>query len=283
MKYDEKTLLWGRKCMIKTIITSIITSIIVSLFTFIIGLRAGKNQADRSRHKDIYRNLTIHFEELIKCIEKGKPKNWGSYYDRNLGESFPIAKKMNKDGVLLEIPKFITDSCIDLEADNLKFGYNFWKIEDSYKTKVIEQVEKNCNNIFKKDYEICNIKDTNGKTYTEINMGQLFVPEKVKELLDYLKEKQFGLTIKFVDSQNKNFSVRMYSEGFNDKETLTSFLDKLIKMICSDDAVKVLLDERDILIKRNKELLRLLKERTNDPHPFWFTLINAFKDIFKNK
>ena len=35
--------------MVKTIIISICTSLVVSLITFILGLKAGKNQADRDK------------------------------------------------------------------------------------------------------------------------------------------------------------------------------------------------------------------------------------------
>ncbi|HEY8889362.1 MAG TPA: hypothetical protein VIM70_03830 [Clostridium sp.] len=50
------------------IITSIITSLIVSTITFILGLRSGKNQSDRPKLKEVYRNLTVHFEKLIFAI-----------------------------------------------------------------------------------------------------------------------------------------------------------------------------------------------------------------------
>jgi len=53
-----------------SILTSIFTSLTVSLITFIFGLRAGKNQTDRPKLKEYYRDLTAHFENLFNSLKK---------------------------------------------------------------------------------------------------------------------------------------------------------------------------------------------------------------------
>lgn len=47
-----------------TILTSFLTSLIVSLVTFVLGLKAGKNQSDRKYLQDLYKKLHVHFRDL---------------------------------------------------------------------------------------------------------------------------------------------------------------------------------------------------------------------------
>ena len=66
---------------LKTVLISLGTSLIVSLVTFILGLRSGKNQADRQKLQELYKKLYSHFAELKKSIEEDRCRTWESYDD----------------------------------------------------------------------------------------------------------------------------------------------------------------------------------------------------------
>lgn len=64
---------------LRTVLISLGTSLIVSLITFILGLRSGKNQADRQKMQELYKKLYSHFSELKKSIEEDRCRTWESY------------------------------------------------------------------------------------------------------------------------------------------------------------------------------------------------------------
>ena len=59
----------------QTIVLSFATSLIVSLITFILGLKSGKNQADRAKLQDLYKNLYSHFSDLKDSLNKNRPSH----------------------------------------------------------------------------------------------------------------------------------------------------------------------------------------------------------------
>ena len=48
----------------QTVLLSLATSLFVSMVTFILGLKSGKNQADRAKLQELYKNIHRHFSEL---------------------------------------------------------------------------------------------------------------------------------------------------------------------------------------------------------------------------
>ena len=47
----------------QTVLLSLATSLFVSMVTFILGLKSGKNQADRAKLQELYKNIHRHFSE----------------------------------------------------------------------------------------------------------------------------------------------------------------------------------------------------------------------------
>ena len=89
----------------KTILISLFTSIVVSLFTFILGLKSGKNQTDRAMIQDIYKKMYAHFDDLGEHIKRNRPKSWESFksikYDMNRTKYFPVVSELKMNGDLL--------------------------------------------------------------------------------------------------------------------------------------------------------------------------------------
>ena len=91
----------------QTIGLSFATSLIVSLITFILGLKSGKNQADRAKLQDLYKNLYSHFSDLKDSLNKNRPKSWKNYKKVERGiysvEYFPPVKELHRTGDILFI------------------------------------------------------------------------------------------------------------------------------------------------------------------------------------
>lgn len=52
----------------QTVLLSLATSLIVSFLTFVLGLKSGKNQTDRAKLQNLYKNLYSHFSELKESL-----------------------------------------------------------------------------------------------------------------------------------------------------------------------------------------------------------------------
>ncbi|TYB95352.1 MAG: hypothetical protein FXF54_04725 [Kosmotoga sp.] len=130
----------------ETILISVFTSLIVSLFTFILGLRAGKDQTDRVQLKEYYRVLTAHFDSLLNSIKEGTPKDWGSFdfVNTKLGRKpMPLVRVMKKESKLIEIKPKLAKKAEECELELLKFG---WIFNNTYR----EKIEDEAISLFKK-------------------------------------------------------------------------------------------------------------------------------------
>ena len=101
----------------KAIIASAITSIIVSLFTFILGLKSGKNQADRALLQDLYKRLYSHFSELETGLKEKRPKRWTDYQcikESNIIRYYPVVREMERTGDILHVNDKIARQALEL-------------------------------------------------------------------------------------------------------------------------------------------------------------------------
>src|SRR5271157_1586470 len=91
----------------ETVGLSVGSSCLVSLFTFVLGLRAGKNQSDRQTLKQHYRDLHNYFTDLKSHVEAHRPRTWKSYQLEIVSSTIsytgtPLAHKIHK-GLTVEI------------------------------------------------------------------------------------------------------------------------------------------------------------------------------------
>ena len=93
----------------QTVLLSLATSLIVSLVTFILDLKSGKNQADRAKLQDMYRDLYSHFSDLKDCLNRNQPRTWQSYKKVERGfyrtEYYPPVKELKRTGNILFLKK----------------------------------------------------------------------------------------------------------------------------------------------------------------------------------
>jgi len=136
--------------MLSTILTSLVTSLIVSLLTFTVGLRTGKNQADRPKLKEIYRRLVVHFEDLKTAIDSGSPKTW-DHFDKSLREKspnseswvyLPVVRAMKQDGTILDLPIVLAQNLEVLERDLMNFGTDYRQQSLNAGATVIELIQQ---------------------------------------------------------------------------------------------------------------------------------------------
>lgn len=83
----------------KTIIVSALTSLLVSLMTFILGLKSGKNQTDRARLQDLYKQLHTHFKEIKNGFITHRYKKWSDYKkieSINRIQYLPLVKELDR-------------------------------------------------------------------------------------------------------------------------------------------------------------------------------------------
>ncbi len=85
----------------QTVLLSLATSLFVSMVTFILGLKSGKNQADRAKLQELYKNIHRHFSELKEALADDCPKLW-EHYKKN-DEYLPLIKELESTGDILFI------------------------------------------------------------------------------------------------------------------------------------------------------------------------------------
>lgn len=110
---------------LKTVLISLLTSLIVSLFTFTLGLRSGKNKADRQKLQELYKQLYNHFVDLKKSILENRCKSWVDY-DSIISEDktiyTPPVKKLELSGDLIYLEKEIAVKASELESKIMDYG-----------------------------------------------------------------------------------------------------------------------------------------------------------------
>lgn len=115
----------------QTVLLSLATSLIVSLITFILGLKSGKNQADRATLQSLYKDLYSHFSDLKESLQRNRPKSWESYKKVERGlysvEYYPPVKELKRSGDILFLKKKIADEALDLEMQVMNYSYDLTK------------------------------------------------------------------------------------------------------------------------------------------------------------
>lgn len=115
----------------QTVLLSLATSLIVSFLTFVLGLKSGKNQTDRAKLQNLYKNLYSHFSELKESLQYDRPKSWESYKKVERGlysiEYYPPVKELKRTGDLLFIKKKIADDALSLELQIVSYSYELMK------------------------------------------------------------------------------------------------------------------------------------------------------------
>lgn len=270
-----------------TVVTSILTSAVVSLFTFVLGLKSGKNQADRAFLQELYKKLYAHFSELEIGLKEKHPKRWEDYERVDKGNTicfYPPVRKMEKTGDILYLQNRIAKQASQLEIDCLCYESNVDDLckkihkflvqhQELYKGELIDETYDKQRNPMKK------VKTSNPdgcKTYRNFSYGTLADKEKVVKLLNER------------DSVEEKYSLSFYMRG-NPPEREFIICPGSLAVDNDIFATKVseyannelnsVAVEKDLL-KRITKLKKKLAKRAKNPTGFWETFAGAFIDIF---
>lgn len=93
----------------QTVLLSLATSLIVSLVTFILGLKSGKNQTDRAKLQNMYRDLYSHFL-ILKTVSTATSREHGkaikrSNRDFTVQSTFPLLKSLKEQAIFFFLRK----------------------------------------------------------------------------------------------------------------------------------------------------------------------------------
>lgn len=276
---------------LRTVLISLGTSLIVSLITFILGLRSGKNQADRQKMQELYKKLYSHFSELKKSIEEDRCRTWESYDHIEKGNRIiytPPVRKLEMSGDLIFLKKRIAEKATALEVKVLSFGS-----DKDYLAKDIHVVLLDNLSLLKEGYAFEEYSHNKGKrnalktanptgcnAYRTCSYKDFFSTDKLKKLLDEWDSKK-DYALKFSSKGNPpDYSFCLYPDSLN--VSVNDFIQALVKDF--GEKVKGYRDTeatKKQLLKDIDNLLKKLRKRTVEPFTFWETFFGAFADLFR--
>jgi hypothetical protein len=263
--------------MVSTILTSLVVSLIVSLVTFTMGLRAGKNQADRPKLKDIYRKLSVHFVDLQEGLIKGSLKQWEDYPEHNY-QHYPIVAEMVMDGSLIDLSPDLATTLDKLEKEMLRFGYEYRETSKEMSIFTLEYLKQYVSEPTEESKFV--IKYGISKSSVGIELGHLFIDQWRKDMISWFeKDKHLGINLGKISKDGCEKEVYVYPDALS--ISMGDFISKLSLIMQEQSAVNELLNTRKLLLSQADDIIKILKKRTVDPHPFWQTVLMAFRDIFR--
>ena len=271
---------------LKTVLISLCTSMFTSLFTFTLGLRSGKNQADRQKLQGLYKELLNHFIDLKLSIQEDKCKTWNCYDKATRGSKTvwtPIVRKMDYSGDLLFIREQIANKVKTLENEIMKFGQDNNSVSNNIHEVIISNLQ-----LFKDGYQFGDDFDRHNRstfstTKTQERISEKTVPYKAllnqEKFRDYIL--QWSTQANYVLVFSGGFShLRLYPNSLS--VSANDFTETLIKEFIEKVPGYAEYDtHKSKLIKQIDKILKRLRKRTKEPISFWETIFGAFADIFK--
>ena len=275
----------------QTIGLSVATSLIVSLITFILGLKSGKNQADRAKLQDLYKNLYSHFSDLKDSLNRNRPKSWKNYKKVERGlysvEYYPPVKELNRTGDILFIKKGIAKKALDLEMEVLQYSYELTKHIPQIHAAIISDLDKYREGYSFKSYQHSrsgtdNFETANPKgcnSFFPRNYRDFYNREDIVKLFKEMQESK-DTAIEFMTGENPiTYSAKFYPDGIN--IGVDEFVEHLYSLLETNvDGFKDLCTKRQTLIRKIEKLNKKLARKAKEPVGFWETVFGAFTDMF---
>lgn len=268
-----------------TVLVSLGVSLVVALITFTLGLKSGKNQADRQKLQDLYKSLLVHFEDMRERLDS-YPRRWEQYDKKDIGwdtHYLPPARKMRDSGDSVYINKDIFDEALELERDTLSFSYDLQRFYDDFFDAIVgceelikTQVEVTRENRGHKCYSIKTSSDRKDTTGTGLRLFYFLKPGFENSITDALNK---GGYLTFNDDRNPYQHVLTITQGsFDDASTMGI---KLVELAKSCDSYEPLIKKRSDLKARIDKLTKKLTRKAKEPISFWETFFGAFGDMFR--
>lgn len=137
--------------MMNAAIISVITSLVVSGITFIFGLKSGKNQADREKLQNLYKEMYVGLRDIRKALSEDTPKRYENYDSKTTGnrtQYLPPVTKIFYEGNNVFLNKRVAEASLALERRCMTYGDMFSKTSlkkeqlISEKKKLIKECDK---------------------------------------------------------------------------------------------------------------------------------------------
>ena len=273
----------------KTVLISLFTSIVVSLFTYILGLKSGKNQSDRAMIQAIYKKMYAHFDDLGEHIKRNRPKTWENFksikYDINRTKYCPVVSELKMNGDLLYVKKGIADEAYELEKDLMNYAWdeqkNMWNIH---------QIVSGCSALYKdgwayKNYsrrtdnahfETSNPLDC--RSYIGTDYRDWFDRTRITELFAHIKDDQ-ALEFRY-QKEGTAFSMMIYPQSL--AVTNDVYIEQVYQQLNQKiEGFSDICSRKATYINRIEKLKKKIAKKAREPFSFWSTFFGAFTDLFR--
>ncbi len=276
--------------MLQTIIVSLSTSLIVSLITFVLGLKAGKNQTDRLKLQDMYKQIYSHFCNLEESLVDGRPKEWTDFKKIETMHTikyYPPILELKRTGDILYIKKELADMALSLENDFLSYthqcNYLIAKLHESIITHPEFYYGEYSYETYRKkdDTSHCKTANTNKcNTYRNESYFAFFDDKMLREIFQNWGETDQLYAITFSTRGNPPmYSFTLFPGDL--KVDTSSYISQLLEIFKHDiPNYNGIIEEKEKLEGRIKKLCKKLITRAKEPSGFWETFFGAFADIF---
>lgn len=276
----------------QTVLLSLATSLMVSLITFILGLKSGKNQADRATLQGLYRDLYSHFSDLKESLQRNRPKSWESYKKVERGlysvEYYPPVKELKRSGDILFLKKKIADEALDLEMQIMNYSYALTKhIPEIHAALISDMGMYKDGYTFKKyqrsDNETAHFETANPNgcnSFWPQNYRVLYNREETIKLFERMQEHS-SAAIEFTTGGNPTtYSAKIYPDGIT--VSASEYAEWLFLALGKNvEGYTELCNRKESLILRIDKLNIKLERKAKEPVGFWETMFGAFADMFR--
>lgn len=273
---------------VQNIVISGGVSLVVSLFTFILGLKSGKNQSDRQLYRNKYRSISVHFNEMLNKIQTTNPKKWSDYksiqIDSNTYQSTPLLTEMKINGELIELNKKIINNSEKLELDLLKYSEKYYNQFDPIKEYIINNLPTYCNSIkIQGNYSISSMDNPIGIPQHAVNYGIIIIKESLDEICYQLRNNEkYGISFQSKSKDGQGYhTVTIFNNTLTNKSVEEFLVETYNYFQENNENIKSLHEERYLLIKRTEKLIKRVNKKVKEPFSFFETFLGAILDIFK--
>lgn len=272
-----------------TVLVSLGASLVVALITFTLGLKSGKNQADRQKLQNLYKSLLVHFEDMSERLDS-YPRRWEQYDKKDIGGEtryLPPVTKMKDSGDFVYIKKSIFDKALELEEKTLSFSYDLQSFYDDFFTAIalrgkLPNTQWDTSRVgghkcfsIKISSDRKDSSDLEDTTGTGLPLIYFLKPGFENSITDALNKDDLTLN----DGRNPYQHVLTITQrSFDDASTMGI---KLVELARSCDSYETLIKNRSDLKASIDKLTKKLTRKAKEPISFWGTFFGAFGDMLR--
>lgn len=248
----------------------VIASVGLSFCGFVIGIRAGKNNVDRTVMRELYKTLFVHISDLEQNIQNGRPRHWGEFPihgDRRM----PPIHQMSSNGEIHLLPTGLRSRVLTAEKNALFTG---WKWNEFTHKTLCPKAEE----LFRVHVEGAD-KALEKRSYIPIFVGALAMrtESEIADLVDRLDRESCGLGLETAAERSRTRQLYAYSEKMK-QGSVGEFLSLMHGELTALPETKPLLEELNSAKAELSALEGVLTRRINDPHPFWEAVAQGIRD-----